>query len=247
MLTKSWLYRLQLVTDVLHEQGQTADDAGRGLSQIAVDNWRTQWIYYQNWIFNQDEIIQKQLRQIFQVGLWLATTNPDLTEIERLDHKAAKQMIGFEAQKHGAMLVLAIEAYRLEYGELPNSLADLQGKYFKRWPVDPYSGYEFRYFPQGILPDGTEESADATVLGIWQRFGGPNIVPGQPGVWCTGPNVIAELNVESQDDYSGTVNPKKNVRQWIYRYRDDDGETRQLPLREIWRNGFWFPIPEKPK
>jgi hypothetical protein len=50
----------------------------------------------------------------------------------------------------GTQLALAAEAYRLEHGELPRELSDLQGKYFEKLPVDPFYNSQFVWFPWGL-------------------------------------------------------------------------------------------------
>src|SRR5262249_44565889 len=56
---------------------------------------------------------------------WLATTNPDMSSVNRDNLEAASDLVEFEARKRGTMLVLAIEAYRLEHGKLPERLEDV--------------------------------------------------------------------------------------------------------------------------
>jgi len=244
-LTKSSLYRLQLVQFVLAAQGQTQDDPRRALVQFAAEGTNAAWFPDEI-----DVLYGKHYPELFvrEMKEWLPTTNPDLSEIENLDKQAAAQLIAFEAQKRGTMIVLAIAAYRLEHGELPKSLSDLRGDYFQRWPLDPYSGYEFRYFPEGIPSDGTEESKDPSVLEIRMRDGGPTIFPGQPGVWCSAPNLVVGLSEENWDETTESVNPKKNVRRWYYYDRLSPlVEAHLLPLHEVWSRGTWFSIPAAPK
>ena len=141
------------------------------------------------------------------------------------------------------MLVFAIAAYRLEHGELPKTLADLNKEYFDHMPLDPYSGYQFRYFPRGIPADGTKEVANQLVPAIGQYYGGPDISSSQPGVWCI--NALLTVSTEEVEDFSTTekVIPAKIVRTWQYNYLLDNGHEMQIPTRRVWQYGSWFPIP----
>ena len=58
--------------------------------------------------------------------------------------------LAYERYRRAAQLVLAIEAWRLDHGSLPKSLDQLLGKYLERLPVDPYSGEQFGYDPNGL-------------------------------------------------------------------------------------------------
>jgi hypothetical protein len=53
------------------------------------------------------------------------------------------------AQRHGTELQLALLAYRHEHGRLPESLEELVPEYFELLPLDPWSGREFGYEPDG--------------------------------------------------------------------------------------------------
>ena len=55
-----------------------------------------------------------------------------------------------ETYRRAARLVLAIEAWKLDHGRLPQSLDDLQGKYLSQIPVAVFSEEEFRYEPKGV-------------------------------------------------------------------------------------------------
>ncbi len=60
-----------------------------------------------------------------------------------------------ELRRSTARILLALEAYRLEHGDLPETLEKLAGVYLPKLPRDPYSGVDFRYFPHG-LPERRE-------------------------------------------------------------------------------------------
>jgi hypothetical protein len=54
-----------------------------------------------------------------------------------------KQFAEYERYRRATLLVLAIQAWRLDHGSLPKSLDQLKGKYLARLPVDPVTGGEF--------------------------------------------------------------------------------------------------------
>jgi hypothetical protein len=55
-----------------------------------------------------------------------------------------------ETYRRATRLILALEAWKLDHGGLPESLGDLKGKYLDQLPVDPYTGGAFRYEPKGL-------------------------------------------------------------------------------------------------
>jgi len=60
--------------------------------------------------------------------------------------------IRFRAQ----IISLALKAYYMEHGELPETLDVLEGVYLKKLPTVPVSGEQFDYVPH---PDASDESA----------------------------------------------------------------------------------------
>jgi hypothetical protein len=52
--------------------------------------------------------------------------------------------------RRAAQLALAAEAWRLEHGELPEKLSDLEGISFDRLPVDPFNNQPFEWLPWGM-------------------------------------------------------------------------------------------------
>jgi hypothetical protein len=241
VLTGDAIYRFRQIDFVLERQGEKQE--GAALGQTALEGWHSGW--YPGEI---EELNQHQQPKLYisEIKDWIQTTNPNLSDIERLDREAASEVIYFEAQKRGAMIVLALQAYRLEHSELPKSLADLQGAYLNRWPLDPYSGMEFRYFPSGAPLGGTEESTSSAAMEIWSRDAGPPIRPGTPGVWCTGPEIVASVSEDNQDYTSEGVNPKANVKTWRYQLRSTWTSPQALSFRDALQEGYWFSIPAAP-
>jgi ABC-2 family transporter protein len=105
------------------------------------------------------------------VGLF-ESTFPSPEPMSNFGSAIARDLVEFEALRRGTMIVLALQAYRLEHGKLPDSLDQLadispnsgnaanlplpihaqpaNGAFFQFVPLDPYSGEPFRYFPRGL-------------------------------------------------------------------------------------------------
>lgn len=54
-----------------------------------------------------------------------------------------------ETQRRGLWLTIALQAYRVKHGRLPDRLEDLVGRYLDRLPSDPFNGLPFEYRPNG--------------------------------------------------------------------------------------------------
>jgi len=137
------------------------------------------------------------------------------------------------------LLLLALEAYRLERGELPQSLDDLVGPYFDALPRDPYSGYAFSYFPAGLPAPATPLEAAQLEKGAWRST---SIVPGKPCIWCTGARLLVrDLNLG--EPRNEPPEPAEKPKPVLYYTSREHGENWQplLPY-EAWTQGYWFPI-----
>jgi hypothetical protein len=193
------------------------------------------------------DYLYRQYAQSRQKTEWLATTYtlPGNTFSGTF---SAAELAQFEARRRAAMLLLAIEAHRLEHGELPQSLAELVGPYFDALPLDPYSGQEFRYFSAGLpFPESTLEAAELSEDRYWppmsQRMS--DVVAGKPCIWCTSSRLkantwtVGELPDESREN----AEPPKQV--VYYTSRENPYSSAPLPPNIAWREGYWFPIPDE--
>lgn len=135
-----------------------------------------------------------------------------------------KEFAEMETRRRAVRLLLALEAWKLEHGELPATLDELVGPYLDRLPVDPYCAEPFRYFPEGLpIP------VDPSDL---QHRARQRVEAGKPFVWSAGLGVV--------------VNPVRTEPLWersmiAYTYR---GDVRQ-PTSEydVWQHGWLFPLP----
>lgn len=98
-----------------------------------------------------------------------------------------------QAQVNSAELLLALEGYRLEHGELPLTLDALVGEYFQQLPRDPFSGDNFHYFPDG-LPTKQKFNHGLFTGHYYQ------IPPRVPFLWGCGPNLLSVTRRNSTDD-----------------------------------------------
>ena len=83
------------------------------------------------------------------------------------------ECLAAETNRRATRLILALEAWKLQYGRLPESLDDLRGKYLDQLPVDPYTGDAFRYEPKGLphkVAWRSPNSADTKTLEHGQPF-----------------------------------------------------------------------------
>ena len=209
----------------------------------------------------------------------LDTTYPTPAGMDQYGAEVARDLVEFEALRRGTMIVLALQAYRLEHGELPKTLQALAlsgyspftpiqepgQAFFKFVPPDPFSGDQFRYFPQGIpdLPkrpdvlrpsnasaDGIDNSL-ANTADEWRRN---SIVAGVPGIWSTGPDLVGRQVVEQVAIPQKEQIPvpykwawERTEPQTYYWLRWPGYGLNTLPNYEAWGKGIWFPIPAQQK
>jgi hypothetical protein len=199
------------------------------------------------------------------------STFPSPEPMSNFGSTIARDLVEFEALRRGTMIVLALQAYRLEHGELPDSLEKLArgphnnwkppaigtkgGAFFNTVLLDPYSGEPFRYFPRGLPefpkqsdvlsanPDWTSEF-DSTLSNIAQAWQQKSIVAGMPGIWSTGPDLIGKWVDEQMYD-PDTMENVKSTPHLYYWSRWPGGEQGSLPNYAAWPKGIWFPIPER--
>ena len=236
MLTETAVSRLQQMRDALA--------GGLGVVDFLppVQNWKLIDDFDVKYDYQHRHFTQSR-----QKAEWLATTYT-VPGISFSQAFAAAELAQFETRRRAAMLLMALEAHRLEHGGLPQSLAELVGPYFDALPLDPYSGAEFRYFPTGIpLPESPLEAAELSDGRLWLPMSQPmsDVVPGKPCIWCTGSRLTANAwtDGETQDESRGTLEQSKQV--VYYTSRENPYSSVPLPPNIAWREGFWFPIPDE--
>jgi MFS family permease len=126
------------------------------------------------------------------------------------------EYLAIETWRRATLLIMALEAWKLDHGDLPKSLEDLEGKYLNRLPTNPFNGFTFDYAPKGI--------ADYLVSST-PRFFDQTLAPRRPFLACGTWSAPAHSLV-SEDD----PKPPEDVR-------------AASPRTAIWRNVWVFPIP----
>ncbi len=109
-----------------------------------------------------------------RIDRWAATTV--LPFPSRADYWGA-QPVQEAMQRRALRIVLALKAWQLEHGELPQRLDQVVGEYLDRLPLDPWTAKPFTYVRSGF---------EAPVRFDWPR----NVVipPGQPFIYAASTN-----------------------------------------------------------
>lgn len=149
----------------------------------------------------------------------------------------ARGLAEMETRRRAVRLLLALQAWRIEHGKLPETLDELVGPYLNRLPLDPYSAESsrpldpysaesFRYFPEG-LPVRLEHH-------YWNPHRPLDMEAGTPFVWSTGSNVyVQNREVGEEEEYQR------------YHITELYSEIWRRPTCEydVWASGWWFPLP----
>jgi hypothetical protein len=252
-LNMAMLWRLKGTRQILETQGRRQFDFGQALQGVAIfEGWTAQSRYYPTYPgIPWEDGPDSRLRS------WLVTTSPSLSYVDLFGARAVHDAIDQAAHRRGEMIVMALMAYRLEHGKLPNSLAELHGAYLKRWPLDPYSGLEFRYFPDTVDPAfiPLREFGEESHLEQKQELvtrGNDSILPHHPGIWCTSPGLITRSNRPLNDRPADAVSDQANDETIKSPPQPTYASVWQQPLEfsdlngVILSYGYWFPIPEAP-
>jgi hypothetical protein len=96
-----------------------------------------------------------------------------------------------ETERRATQILLALEGWKIEHGQLPDSLDKLVGPYFDALPNDPFTGKPFRYFPNGVpIPLARHN---------WlSPVGESAVAPNTPFVWSAGWD-LSEVGDELRD------------------------------------------------
>lgn len=141
-----------------------------------------------------------------------------------------------EIRRRATLLILALEAWKLDHGSLPEKLEDLKGKYLDQMPVDPATGVEFGYAPKGF-PHPLQWSAPGSATLEETK-------PGQPFLWsgvrAVGYSVMAAMGPAglpgmgvSSSGMPGAAEPSA----------PPQAPASPIAAVEVWRNVWVFLIP----
>lgn len=179
-----------------------------------------------------------------RTSYWMNLT-PDVWA-QQIDLQYVPQFaVAFEVERRALRLQMALAAWQLEHGSLPQELGELKGEYLAETPLDPYSGEPFVYFPEGLSQrvtryvglKGLEEWIGKKAVET-ERVGLVTSSPfqsrtavegGEPFFWSTGPGISVGRPVNT------SPTSKYQVRR---------GYQHPALPEDIWAFGYAFPIPQ---
>lgn len=126
-----------------------------------------------------------------------------------------------ETRRRAILIRLALVAWGLEHGRLPDKLERLVGVYFTRLPTDPFTGKPFEYFPEGS-PFALRWAEPRTIAE--QR-----LAPHTPFVWSAGLSDRPAL-----PEATGATG---------YRLARQGWSRPPTAEQEVWLEGWVFPVP----
>lgn len=105
-------------------------------------------------------------------GCWLDTTLVISQPAYQRCETTLIQYVTSVTEWRGQLIATALVGWRLEYGQTPSSLRSLVKTYFEALPLDPWSGEEFCYRPNGFPCE--------------VDFANRRFSPGEPALWSVG-------------------------------------------------------------
>ena len=133
--------------------------------RLLDDDMMHDWWFYEEWLeprgvdslwLEQRGVIQLMSSEYNTIQQNLFLRREDLLGLNAL-HPHQRIFYGFPheyrelvAHRRAIRLILALNAWRLEHGRLPDSLGALIGSELQELPRDPYSGGPFKYLPAGL-------------------------------------------------------------------------------------------------
>jgi len=136
---------------------------------------------------------------------------------------AAIELIQREIERRGVRLQLAISAWRIEHGTLPETLAELVPDYFDKEPLDPVTGQSFGYVRLDTYPKSQRQASNDV---LYEKKN--QVVLADNFVWSVGLYLTCDTKQRYgiyEDDLHGGV-------------EDADGnlvDEDQQPKRAWWR------------
>jgi len=155
-----------------------------------------------------------------------------------------RRYAAMETARRAARLILALEAWKLQHGSLPEKLDELVGTCLDELPTDPYSGEPFRYFRDGLkVPLEWHQPLYPTFHSYYAHESFGMISAEKPFLWSTGTRIRSERNAAE------VLNEYFILGYSDGRRMDDSCDTSRLIYRrarnenELWEAGWPFPIP----
>jgi len=148
---------------------------------------------------------------------WIQATTPWLREFRPNIPPSGEQEIWLQyaARRKVSLVLLALQAWRLEHNSLPDSLEQLVGPYLNEMPRDPYSGAPFQYFPHGAAVQTTLKSFQGAI----------EISAEAPFLWSSGSHLTPVVGDRAHDET------------YIW------GNDQRQPLLDVLLHGITIPLP----
>jgi hypothetical protein len=109
-------------------------------------------------------------------------------------------LLKYEADLRGLMVALALYGYKLEHGAFPERLDPLVGPWLKQMPVDPFTGQDFGYRPDGF-PHLIEIDGDPPI----------QLPAATPLLWSAGPRRLAVWPSRDGDQVHYSFSPVRRA------------------------------------
>jgi hypothetical protein len=133
-----------------------------------------------------------------------------------------------ENHRRATLIILALQAWKLEHGTYPKTLDELVGPYLERLPNDPYSGEPYQYYPEGVKVPLPSRGINFELF---------STAKDKPVIWSTSPN-LREASPSENEFYQRyqifEVDPGMSSEQ---------GHFRSADIFDIYMSGNFFLVP----
>ncbi len=163
------------------------------------EDWQSHIYYYRYRYWEPTFALRKQVN-------WVSISGDRISMLVR-------GLMKIETARRAVKLQLALEAWKTEHGQVPDTLDQLVGAYLDRLPIDPGSGEAFRYFRDGL----------------------PLLKPDTPLVWSTGWYVYVSDSDEKR------ITGRYSIRH-SDPYDDHYSAHGPRSESEIWAWGWLYPL-----
>ncbi len=144
---------------------------------------------------------------------------------------AAKELVSAELVRRSTRIQMALAAWQLDHESLPGTLKELAGECLTKIPLDPYSGEEFVYFPDGVSEPLRHYDGNAGEMTV-------ALEAGKPFFWSSGTKVcIGEKYSRGMMAPNGSPMEKYSLLvgfEW----------QRAASPEQVWAAGRVFPVPQ---
>jgi hypothetical protein len=167
---------------------------------------------------------------------WLPTT-PLVEHSALVSQSLAWFVLGQETDYHATLILLALEAWRAEHGQLPEKLDELVGSELDALPLDPLCARPFLYYPHGFADLPTNGWSQSPSAGVFYKP-----PTNQPFLW----SALSKTGDPQQigvrpDDFPG------GDEEFPYCFIAPSGQRMRGPEADVLRYGTGYLIPQTEK